>query len=66
MEGLTYIDKFLERSVGAFFLLKLVFPKQLMSTIRHEWLEMRSSLYEEVTNSLNDRLLFLTFCQSFR
>ena len=63
---MTHINEFLEGRVCTFFLFKFIFTKQLMSTVCHKWLEMRSTLYEEITNSRNDWLLFLTFRQSFR
>jgi len=62
----TYINKFLKGSICTFLFLKFVFPKQLMCTIRHERFKMNSTFKEEITDSLNDGLLFLAFRQSFR
>lgn len=62
----TYINKFLKGSICTFLLFEFVFPKQLMCTIRHERFKVNSTFEEEITNSLNDGLLFLAFRQSFR
>lgn len=47
---MTYIDKLLKGRIRPFFLFKLVFSKQLVSTIGDERLEMADPLEEEITD----------------
>jgi hypothetical protein len=62
----THVNEFLESRVGTFLLLKFVLSEQLVTTVLDKWLELRYPLEEDVSDSFNDRLLFLPFRQLLR